>query len=267
MLGVVVVAVLVAAGLAGLTSRVDDGDPAVDAVGPGERPPAATSTTTPAPAPPGRRAPAVPLPAAVGPHLYGATEADADPVTWDPCAPIRFVVNSRLAPPGAPEILAEAMARVTAATGLVFADVGPSDEPPPVGPTRPRRDPARYGEGWSPVLISWTDQTEVPELVELDGLAWVQPAPVPGREGEATYVSGNVELDVRAVAALLSRGDRAPVVALVMHELGHIVGLAHVPDGTEVMTGDPGGVVALDWGPGDRYGLAALGHGECGPDL
>jgi hypothetical protein len=273
-LALVAVAALVAVGLVARATLGDDG-PDADAIG--EPPGTATSTTTteaaPRPtatlpsttttAPPVRRAPEVPLPAGNGPHLYIATEADGDPVTWDPCDPVRFVVNSRLAPPGAPEILAEAMARVSAATGLVFADAGPSDEPPPVGPTRPLRDPARYGEGWSPVLISWTDQTEVPALTEFDGFAWVQW--VPAEAGEAIHVSGNVELDVRDVAEMLSRGDREQVVALVMHELGHLVGLAHVPDTTEVMTDDPGGIVALDWGTGDRYGLAALGHGECDP--
>ena len=33
-----------------------------------------------------------------GPHLYLSLEHDGDPVTWDPCDPIRFVVNDRLAP-------------------------------------------------------------------------------------------------------------------------------------------------------------------------
>lgn len=282
-LALLAVGVLVAVGLIALGGRGAPeetatvvGDPApTTASGPGPTgvpvpmPTITAPTTTEPPttttAPPVRLAPEVPIPAEIGPHVWLVTEPDGEPVRWDPCDPIRFVTNSRLAPPGAPEIVAEAMARVTAATGLVFEDAGPSDEAPPPDGARLLRDRARYGDGWSPVLISWTDATEVPELAEYAGLArafsvWADP-------GEAIFVSGHVELDAHDASQMLSWGDREYLVALVMHELGHLVGLGHVRETSEVMTDDPGGVVALDWGLGDRFGLATLGRGECDPDI
>ena len=47
-----------------------------------------------------------------------------------------------------------------------------------------------------------------------------------------------------------------------MHELGHVVGLAHVDDSREVMYADNVGVT--QFGSGDLAGLAALGRGRCG---
>jgi predicted Zn-dependent protease len=47
----------------------------------------------------------------------------------------------------------------------------------------------------------------------------------------------------------------------VMHELGHVVGLAHVDDPTELMYERNEG--RSDWGPGDLTGLEALGKGLC----
>ena len=46
-----------------------------------------------------------------------------------------------------------------------------------------------------------------------------------------------------------------------MHELGHVVGLAHVHDASELMNPENVGLTRL--GPGDRAGLAALGSGRC----
>ncbi|HEV7720761.1 MAG TPA: hypothetical protein VGO60_05735 [Iamia sp.] len=278
-LALVAVGVLVAVGLVVLGTRQGTGSEAAvadDVSSPAgaeasstsaEPAPRPTTTAPPPPTtgPPVRLAPEPAIPAENGPHLYLSLETDGDPVTWDPCDPIRFVVDDRLAPPGATEVLAEAMARVTAATGLVFVAEGRTDEPPAQGSSRTNRDPARYGERWSPVLISWTDATAVPGLEGYAGLT--QPLAVGSDVGEAIYVSGYVELDRHYAATAISWGDRPYLVSLVMHELGHLVGLGHVHEVTEVMTDDPGGVAALDWGPGDRFALATVGRGECDPDI
>ena len=50
--------------------------------------------------------------------------------------------------------------------------------------------------------------------------------------------------------------------AVVLHELGHLVGLGHVDAAGELMQ-PQGGPEITDWGPGDREGLAALGGSEC----
>jgi len=50
-----------------------------------------------------------------------------------------------------------------------------------------------------------------------------------------------------------------------MHELGHVVGLAHVHDPAQIMFND--NIGQTDLGDGDRRGLAALGAGPCRPHL
>ncbi|HEY0889152.1 MAG TPA: matrixin family metalloprotease [Nocardioides sp.] len=56
-------------------------------------------------------------------------------------------------------------------------------------------------------------------------------------------------------------GNPAAAQAVVMHELGHVLGLDHVPDPGELMHDENTGRV--DFGPGDLEGLARLGATEC----
>ncbi|HEU5150466.1 MAG TPA: hypothetical protein VFU19_08215 [Iamia sp.] len=224
---------------------------------------AATGPTTTLPG--GRLAPEPPIPATDGPYEFFYTEPDGDPVAWDPCGPIRYVVNSRLAPEGAMAILDEAIARIEEATGLVFIDEGSTDEMAPVGDeVRPDSQPERYGEGWAPVLISWTDAMADPELDGAAGLA--SPTWREADSGEQVYITGYVEMAGDYAAGLIAQGGRDDVLGIMMHELGHLVGLGHVEPSDEVMTDDPNSTPSV-WGDGDRVGLALVGRGECEPDL
>jgi hypothetical protein len=80
--------------------------------------------------------------------------------------------------------------------------------------------------------------------------------------GASYYATGVVALDAPDFRNILSRpGGHAEARAIVMHELGHLVGLAHVHDPHELM--NERNVGQLDFGPGDLRGLAALGAGPC----
>jgi hypothetical protein len=183
-----------------------------------------------------------------------------DPVTYDPCRPIHVVVNDRIAPAGADDLLDQALSEVAGATGLTFVRDGRTDELP--RRDRPLRDPGRYGRGWSPVVVGWTTPDAEPGLggrvVGLGGSSRV----VDELAGRWTFVTGTVSLDTPALAGILGRPDGAAEVrAVLMHELGHVVGLAHVDDPGQLMYADNVGVTQL--GPGDLTGLAALGRGRC----
>jgi len=213
----------------------------------------------------GRPAPAPPVPTGDGPHAFIELEPDGDPITWDPCDAIHFVVNDERAPEGADAILAEAVAEVEAGTGLDLVDDGATDETAPIGDTeRPDSDPARYGDGWSPVLIHWTDAAADPALEGAAGVA--QPSWRRAASGEQVYVTGRVEMAGDHAAALIAQGRRDDVVGIMMHELGHLVGLGHVEPSDQVMTDDPEST-PRQWGAGDLVGLAAVGRGECEPDV
>jgi hypothetical protein len=229
---------------------------------------AAATTTEPATtttAPPERLAPAPVPPSEPGPHAFLAEEDDGDPISWDPCEPIRYVVNARTAPPEGAELLAEALAKVSAATGLVFEDVGATDEVPTIE-QRPQRDPARYGEDWSPVLIAWTDPAEVADLAGPVGGVGT-PDWAPTGDGEYESVTGIVHLDGPDVAHFLAEGWRTDAQHLLVHELGHLMGLDHVDDTQQVMYHNQGerGEIDAEWNVGDLTGLAILGNGDCDP--
>ena len=87
----------------------------------------------------------------------------------------------------------------------------------------------------------------------------------PGGPGTARYVTGQIVLDADAFKD--SGSQQAGYLAgraTVLHELGHVVGLGHVPDLNELMHESNVGQTAL--GPGDRAGLARVGVGHCFTD-
>lgn len=202
-----------------------------------------------------------------GAHVFSRTqEGTDDPVTWDPCRPIRVVVDDRTAPEGALTLLAEALAEVERATGLRIDDEGPTDEPPTED--RAPVQPDRYGDRWAPVLVSWTDPATTPALAgDVGGLGGNVAVAPPDRPGTEVLVTGTLLLDGPQMGeALRVTGGRDQVRSVLLHELGHVVGLGHVDDPAELMhpEGQPG---ASGYGPGDRAGLARLGRGPCVPEL
>lgn len=196
-------------------------------------------------------------------YRFMTTTPSGAPVTFDPCRPIRLVVNTSQAPRGADELVREATAALSHATGLVFMIEGQTTEPPTS--RRPAVDRARYGNRWSPVLLAWTDETAVPELAgRIAGLGGPRMAPY-SRESEMHFVSGVVYLDGDSFAELSQRRDgRAQARAIIMHELAHLVGLTHVDDSRELMFSDNTGQTTF--GPGDLEGLRRLGGGPCFSD-
>ncbi|MBX3314677.1 MAG: hypothetical protein KF906_10190 [Actinobacteria bacterium] len=206
-----------------------------------------------------RSAPAV---TTTGAHAFVST-VGGEPVRWDPCRPITLVVGGGASVPGATELLADATGIVSQATGLVFEVEGTTDEQ--AADTRsPVQD--RYGDRWAPVLVSWTDPETLPGLAgDVAGLGGGQQIEAPDT-GVSVYVTGGVYLDAPTFREILGRsGGREVALGIVVHELGHLVGLDHVDDPTELMYGGANDVTTL--GPGDRQGLALLGGGPCVPSL
>ena len=207
------------------------------------------------------------------PHVGGAggyrffwTQSNSrSPVAWDPCREVHYVVHGS-PPPGAGGLLADALARVGRATGLVLVSDGVSDERP--GDGRAAYQPQRYGRRWAPLLIAWSDSGETPGFAG-DWVGLTSPLVVSDARGRAIIVSGTVLLDRDKFASELGRSEASQVLAMravVLHELGHAVGLAHVQDPHQVMYGRTVAGVG-SFAAGDLRGLAALGRGTCAPDL
>ena len=189
-----------------------------------------------------------------GEYSFAATQPDSEePVSWNPCRPIRYVVNPAGAPREWERLVEESVARVSEASGFVFEDEGTTDD----------RDFTGRINGFgrpSPVLIGWAAPDEVDQLAGqvagLGGSTYVETA------GMRRYITGSVTLDTGLYDELDRRGDDDTMRAILMHELAHVVGLGHVDDRDELMYENSVG--QDDFGPGDLEGLARLGGVACG---
>jgi hypothetical protein len=205
-----------------------------------------------------------PAPGTGGTHAFVATQDNgADPVAYDPCRPVHYVVRPDHTPMGGEAVLTDAIARISEVTGLQFVFDGRTAEAPVSD--RPVFQPDRYGDQWAPVLIAWGTVAEQPDfLTDVAGLAGS--ASVSTAAGERVFVTGTVQLDAAAFERILADPAGVPVArAIVLHELGHLVGLDHVPDPAQLMY--PTQQAALDFGAGDLTGLHRLGTGACVPAI
>ena len=181
------------------------------------------------------------------------------PVRYDPCRPVEWVLSPRLMPAAVEPLVDRAVARVEEATGLDFVAAGTTDEIVSFG--RPLVQD-RYGDGFAPLVIGFSTEAATPDLAgTVTGLGGS--TAVAGAYGEARFLrAGVVVLDAEDLARVAEEpGGEDLVEAVIAHELGHVVGLAHVADTGELM--HEANLRLLDWGPGDRAGLAIAGAGGC----
>ena len=197
-------------------------------------------------------------------YRFTLTHPDGTPVAYDPCRPVHFVTRPTGAPPGGAELLAAAIAEVSRATGLTFVDDGTTSEAPSAD--RAPYQPDRYGQRWAPVLIAWQTPSDNPDFAAaVTGEAGSIPVAWSGHP--RAYVTGTVQLDATKFTQMLaSAKGKQYAHAIVLHELGHLVGLGHVTDQTQLMFPESG-LDATAYAAGDLAGLARLGQGPCTPWL
>ncbi|MGB3409577.1 MAG: matrixin family metalloprotease [Microthrixaceae bacterium] len=246
------------------------GDQAVSIPRPETWPPAVKD---PSPTPLGEPAE---VPAAGGNFKFIQLQDDRKtPVAYDPCREIHYVTRPG-GPPQGQRLIRESIAELSKATGLQFIDDGATDE----GPSKDRApyQPDRYGERWAPVLIAWSDPVESPQLGKVDpaspltsaagfaGSQAVGPAVPMGESPTLVYVTGSVVLDGPDFTQMISAPSGLEQArGVIIHELGHLAGLDHVDDPTQIMF--PTVNEARTYQSGDLKGLAELGRGRCMPEV
>ena len=182
------------------------------------------------------------------------------PVRYNPCAPVHYTINPALAPSTAISDVHRAFEVTGGATGIDFVFDGTTTEAPSL--KRLPYQPRSYGRRWTPILIAFSDGPP-----SLDGTKEVAGKHTIGQAGSsyevneggaAVFVTGTAVFDA---GAMLTPGfGRQTWGQLILHELGHVVGLSHVENPESVMNPTID-VSHSAWGPGDRAGLWALGEG------
>jgi len=179
------------------------------------------------------------------------------PVTYDSCSVVHVVLNPDEGPLLAPALVMGALHEVSRVSGLRLEYDGTTSR-------RPGSDTDTHWKGGRPppVLVAFATGHQVPRLQgKVAGFGGSTSQRVPG-SALRHYVTGHVTLDADTFRRLSQQADGVQLEqAIIMHELGHVLGLAHVNDPAELMNRHNLGLTA--YGPGDREGLRILGHGRC----
>lgn len=184
------------------------------------------------------------------------------PLTWSACGQIRYSVSADGAPSAFRNHVAGVAQELSNATGLVFLDVDTStmitSSAPPV---RVERTTAGRNP---PVLVAFADESSDPVLEgDVVGVASTSLG-MDLSTGRSYFTTGVVHLDVDLLRYDDSGGEPA-YVSTLRHEMGHLVGLDHVDDASQLMTPVEAGVHTYQ--AGDLAGLALLGAGGCAAGL
>lgn len=171
------------------------------------------------------------------------------PIRFNPCVPLHYVVNPTGAPAGALTAINQAVAEVSKASGIEITEDEITAEVPSVN--RENYLPRLYGVQWAPILIGWVSLGK--PAGQQDGFAAVGGPAAAVADGPVwVWTSGAIQINTDAD---LAAGD---LKGVVMHELGHVLGLGHATQPDEVM--NPSGNNGATWGPGDLAGLAKVGR-------
>jgi len=179
-------------------------------------------------------------------------------VRWDSCRTIRWVFNPAHSPRSGLRQVRRAVGRLHAATGLSFEYAGRTTQPT-----------TAYGRhvDHADVIVGWRTRGYAPfrhrRAAGVGGNRFVTGY----REANGAHVSravaGGVVLNAHQIGRLANGFGRGYTWGeVIMHELGHVMGLAHTSARRQIMSPHVTRRRAT-WGAGDLAGLRRVGdrHG------
>jgi hypothetical protein len=183
-----------------------------------------------------------------------------EPVRWNPCDPIAYAINTDGATSSVQPDLRRALARVTEVTGIVFTSLGTTEETFLHAYRRMRfQGASRKAE----LVLIWVDHEDYRAILRLlhdrrRSIAFSKT--MAGLYADRDqYFGGIIVMDADATARR-GFGDNYAHGSVLLHELGHIMGLDHVKDADQLMYSGPFPNFGVhDFGPGDLEGLRRLG--------
>jgi hypothetical protein len=200
----------------------------------------------------------VAAPAASGSFAFLRIGKESVPVRNNPSADQHYVINPAFAPAGAVDEVKSAFARLAAATGIRFVYDGTTAESHVRFGKRASYQPTLYGNRWAPILISWTPATVEP-LLAGGTLGYGGSTSYWSGSSDEAYVTGEVVFDTDQTVLANGFGPGLTRGNLIQHELGHVVGLDHVDDRSQLMYPSIHSASPDGYGVGDKAGLAQLG--------
>lgn len=187
-----------------------------------------------------------------GQHVFAAKPR----VRWDACGKVRWTFNPDASPRRALRQVREGIRRMHLATGLEFVYTGKTDQ---------KTNPYGNNVKGAHLIIGWRTAKDYglfarnPRTAGVGGNRYY-----PGyQEADGSPVSKAVQGGVVLNASMRSRlsngfGKGTTWGEVIIHELGHVLGLAHTDAESQIMYSS---VVErnANWGAGDLAGLRRLG--------
>ena len=177
------------------------------------------------------------------------------PTRWNPCQVIPYTVNLGGYDPSFRQVIAEAVERIEAATGLPLMPAGDTT----FMPTNTASTSSTPTDGLLVIALSDEVQTDL------------VPGTVVGRAGIIFPQNAPKILRASVVVDMGDVGSNPPwsgtgVGPVLLHELAHAVGLGHVSDATQLMNASASSNGPTTFGAGDLTGLWQVGAAAgCNP--
>lgn len=174
----------------------------------------------------------------------------------DPCRTLTYRVRGKRLPKGALKDIKTTFRLVSEATGIKFRYAGKTKRVPWKG--RPGRF-RHYGE--SNFLVGYVSAKEVPAVKGISGLGG-SPVIWPSRR-DSLGITNESHVAINVDPAFKAPGGFGPGYtrgSLLMHEVGHAIGLDHAMKKYQIMGYDHGSLSAARFGKGDLAGFRKIGR-------